>query len=65
MKILSITRNDANQLVAEVLDCGRTVRIAAYNPADLAKSISHTCHFSTPLEVRMDIELNYPEFAAP
>lgn len=62
MKILSLTRNDANQVIAEVLTCGKTIKVFAYSVAGLVDVIYNTCKFCTKDDVKLDLELNYADF---
>lgn len=61
MKILSLERNDFGQLIAHVLNCGKTLKISARDLSDLPKNISKACHFVTPEDVRVDLDLNFNE----
>lgn len=63
MKILDITRNDFGQIIAEVLNCGKVIKVAVTNKADLPKAINKACYFTNPEQVRTDLALNFEEFA--
>ncbi len=62
MKILSLEKNDFNQVIATVLNCGKEHRIFASDKAGLVKSISKALKFVTPSDVLVDLELNYGDF---
>ena len=63
MKILALDRNDFGQIIATVLNCGKTLKISASTVADLPKKISKACHFTTPDDVTLDLTLNYSDFS--
>lgn len=60
MKILSLTNNSFGQVIAEVLNCGKTIKVFADSKDGLVKAISKACYFTTPDDVRMDLKLNFP-----
>ena len=62
MKILSLSRNDSNQVIAEVLNCGKTLKIFSWSVDGLVDTIYKTCHFCTKDDIKLDLELNYPDF---
>ena len=64
MKITALYRNDAGQIIAEVLGCGKTVRCSVWNMKDLVETIFQSTRFTTREEIREDLEMNYADFEA-
>ena len=62
MKILNLERNDFGQVIATVLNAGRNLTISARMVTDLPKLVAKACYFTTPEDVRIDLQLNYPDF---
>jgi hypothetical protein len=62
MKILSLSRNEANQIIAEVLNCGKTIRVFARSLDELVNAIYKACHFCDRQDVRDDLLMNYADF---
>ena len=62
MKILSLTRNASNQIIAEVLNCGKTIKVFAYSVDGLIDTIYHECKFVTKEDVKVDLQLNFSDF---
>jgi hypothetical protein len=62
MKILTLTRNEANQIIAEVLTCGKTLKIFAWNIEGLVETIYKSVKFTTKEDILVDLSQNYSEF---
>jgi len=62
MKILTLTRNAANQIIAEVLTCGKTLKVFGWTIEGLVEAISKSVKFTTKDDILLDLALNYPEY---
>ena len=63
MKILSLTRNDYGQIIAEVLNCGKIIKVFASTKRDLVKAITKVCYYTSKDEVMDDLDMNYADFS--
>lgn len=63
MKILSLSKNERGQVIAEVLNCGKNLKIFSDNLIGLPKAINKACYYTSPDEVRLDLQLNYSDFS--
>ena len=63
MKILSLTRNNHGQIIAEVLNCGKTIRLFASTKYDLVKVITKACYYTSRDDVINDLDMNYADFS--
>lgn len=62
MKILTLTRNEANQIIAEVLTCGKTLKIFSWSVEGLVETIYRSVKFTTKEDILVDLSLNYSDF---
>lgn len=62
MKILTLIRNEANQIIAEVLTCGKTLKIFSWNVEGLVETIYKSVKFTTKEDILVDLSLNYSDF---
>lgn len=63
MKILSLTKNERGQVIAEVLNVGKVLKIFADSKDGLVKAINKACYFTSPDDIRTDLQLNYADFS--
>jgi hypothetical protein len=62
MKIQALYRNDAGQIIAEVLGAGKTVKTFGSSISEVTKRIVKLSVFTDYDEVKQDLALNYSDF---